>query len=182
MKSKYVNEANVKSSHAANTITMWLGIIGFIFFGFMLMAVLLYGDEDIFMISIIVLALIILSIVIAIRSIHYKKSLDNVYMYARYFEGDLDGYIYISDMTNVIGKRPDEIEKELNDLILRRFLINLFIREYNGRKQIVLESMIAKCQCKNCGAIIDKRVYFAGVCPYCKSSDIHAELIERKEK
>ena len=104
MKSKYVNEANVKSSHAANTITMWLGIIGFIFFGFMLMAVLLYGDEDIFMISIIVLALIILSIVIAIRSIHYKKSLDNVYMYARYFEGDLDGYIYISDMTNVIGK------------------------------------------------------------------------------
>ena len=68
MKSKYVNEANVKSSHAANTITMWLGIIGFIFFGFMLMAVLLYGDEDIFMISIIVLALIILSIVLVIMA------------------------------------------------------------------------------------------------------------------
>ena len=90
------------------------------------MAIFMYGDEDIFMTSIIVLALIILSIVIATRSIHYKKALDNVYMYARYFEGDLDGYIYISDMTNVIGKRPDEIEKELNDLIRRNFLINLY--------------------------------------------------------
>lgn len=182
MKSKYVNEANVKSSQVANSITMWLGIIGFIFFGFAFMAVLTHGDEEIFMTAIIMILLIIVSIVIALRSIHYKKSLENVYMYARYFEGDLDGYIYISDMKNVIGKRPDEIEKELNDLILRRFLINVFIRDHNGRKQIVLESMIAKCECKNCGAIIDKRVYFAGVCPYCKSSDIYAELIERKEK
>lgn len=182
MKSKYVNEANVKSSNAANTVTMWLGIIGFIFFGFMLMAVLTHGDEDVFSIAIIVLSLIIISIIVALRSIHYKKSLENVYMYARYFEGDLDGYIYISDMTNVIGKRPDEIEKELNDLIRRNFLINLYIRDYNGRKQIVLESVIARCQCKNCGAIIDKRVYFAGVCPYCKSSDIYAEFVEKKEK
>ena len=181
MNSKYVDEANVKFSKVGYSIMLWIGIIGFIFFGFVLMAVVTHAEEDIFFVFLLILALMIISIVVAIRAIHYKKSIDNVYMYVRYFEGDLDGYIYISDMTNVFGKRPDEIYKELNDLIRRKFLINVFIRDHEGRKQIVLESMIAKCECKNCGAIIDKRVYFAGVCPYCGSSDIHAELIEKKE-
>ena len=33
------------------------------------------------------------------------------------------------------------------------------------------------CECKNCGAEIEKRVYFTGVCPYCRSSDLFAKIL-----
>lgn len=175
---KYVNEGCFNSTKIASFIMLFVGIIGFMFWGFAFFAILMYGEEIIFS-AFIIAIFVILHVFLVYRGILKKKLDDMVYMYARYFEGDLDGYIYISDMVNVFGKNEETIYNELSILIRRLILTNVSIREVNGKKQIVLQSITEKCQCRNCGAIIDKRTYFAGVCPYCQSSDIHAGLINK---
>lgn len=44
---------------------------------------------------------------------------------------------------------------------------NFVITNKWPKSTIVLASKIEKCECRTCGAIIDKRIYFTGVCPYC---------------
>ncbi len=179
---KYVNEGCFNSTKIASFIMLLVGIIGFMFWGFAFFAVLMYAEEEIFSTAFMVGIFAILHGIIIYRGILKKKLDDMVYMYARYFEGDLDGYIYLSDMVNVFGKNEETIYNELSILIRRLVLTNVLLRDFNGKKQVVLESMIEKCKCRNCGAIIDKRTYFAGVCPYCQSSDIYAEIINKKSK
>jgi len=176
---KYVNAYKYNSEKVKSTTLMTFGIIGFMFWGFVSFAVLAYsGIEHVFLNNIILLFLVI-HILLILKAIKMKKFTDMVYFYARYFEGDLDGYIFIANMVNLAGKDEFTIYRDLNRMLKKGILTNFFIRDYNGRKQIVLESMIKKCECKNCGAIIDKRIFFTGVCPYCNGSDIFAETIEK---
>lgn len=175
---KYVNEGVLNSRKSTSTILLTIGIIGFIFWGFAAMSMLLAGDVIGIFVFFIMAIVCGVHVGLGLKGISMKKVNDSVYLYARYFEGDLDGYIYIYNMVNVIGKNEAEIFNELNNLLRRRIMTNFFIRDFNGRKQIVLESKIVKCECKNCGAIIDKRMYFVGTCPYCYSSDIYAELVK----
>lgn len=176
---KYVNESRLNSRKITSTIILVIGIIGFVFWGFILLAALMYMELQFLLIALFVASITALHAAMIIIAILIKRQNDMVYLYARYFEGDIDGYIYLGDMVNVVRKDEFTIYNELSRLQRKRILGNFFIRNFNGRKQIVLESKIIKCQCKNCGAIIDKRVYFAGICPYCQSSDIYAELMEK---
>ncbi|MBR2705070.1 MAG: hypothetical protein IKE91_06360 [Clostridia bacterium] len=175
---KYVDESILDSRRTVSSIRLTIGIIGFIFWGFVAMSMLLSGDVMGIYVFFIMAIVCGLHVWLGLNGISMKKVNDSVYLYARYFEGDLDGYIYICNMVNVIGKSEAEIYNELNNLLKERIMTNFFIRDFNGKKQIVLESKIAKCECKNCGAIIDKRMYFVGTCPYCHSSDIYAELVK----
>ena len=47
----------------------------------------------------------------------------------------------------------------------------------NNTQMLELYSKRALCQCRNCGAQIEKRIYFTGVCPYCHGSDIFARVL-----
>lgn len=175
---KYVNEKTLNSRKRASTILLIFASFGFIFWGFCSFAMILYGDIEMFFCVFIFALITIIHIFIGLNAIHMKKLNDCVYMYTRYFEGDIDGYIYIDDMVRIIGKDENRIYSELVILLKKRILCDFIIRNFNGRNQIVLGSKIKRCECKNCGAVFDKRMYFAGTCPYCKSSDIYAEAVK----
>ena len=179
---KYVNEGCFKSTKFVSFTMLLIGILGFMFWGFAFFATLMYGGAEILFITFLIGIFTALHVLLIYRGILKKKLDDMVYMYARYFEGDLDGYVYISDMVNAFSKNEQIIYNELSIFIRRGILTNVSIRDYNGKKQVVLQSTTEKCQCKNCGAIIDKRVYFTGVCPYCQSSDIYAGVINKTDK
>ena len=51
------------------------------------------------------------------------------------------------------------------------------LKVIGNEEQVVLDSKIAVCECKNCAARIEKRMYFTGVCPYCDSSDLYAKVL-----
>ncbi len=180
---KYIDEVRIQWVKRKNRIILCIATVGFIIIGFMMIAIAIGGIRDGEYMTVVVAELfflIFLAMDMALIWMFIKsnKMVDRAFLYARYFEGDLDGYIYISDMEKIVGYNSNEIYQQLNELLRKRYMLNFFLRANNGKTQIVLLSKIAKCECKNCGAIIDKKVYFAGVCPYCKSSDIYAELIK----
>lgn len=173
---KYVNEGVLNSRKATSTLLLTIGSIGLVFWGFCFFAMFIYGELEFIIVSLFFAVLTILNGLLMYKAINIKKSNDIVYMYARFFEGDLDGYIYISDMVNIIGKDENSIFVELNEFLNKNIMINFSIRANDGKNQIVLASMVDKYKCKNCGAVFNKRVSFNGMCPYCNSSDIFADL------
>ncbi len=96
--------------------------------------------------------------------------------YSAYFEGDLDGYISYADLAEVTGKSPAAVARRLH--LLRKLYMRAFtFRKENGKEIIVLDSKECACECRSCGAVIEKRMYFTGVCKYCGSSDLFAKVL-----
>lgn len=46
---------------------------------------------------------------------------------------------------------------------------------------IVLASKKTICICNNCGAEIEKSIYFTGTCSYCGGSDLHAKILTKNK-
>lgn len=174
----YINEIKIKVVKLRNTIKLILGIIGLILFGATLIFASIESDGEIDVI-IIFLILTLINIFLIYSSIKSKSLIESAYFYDRYFSGDLDGYIYTSEMTKVIGKSESKINSELIKLIKKKYLINIKLNKINQKMQVELFSKTSKCECKNCGAVIDKKVNFTGVCPYCGSSDVFANPVKK---
>lgn len=105
-----------------------------------------------------------------------KKMIRDAYFYSSYFEGDLYGNIKYSDLTSITGKSIHSIKIQL--LFFRViYMKNYKIKTINGVNQIELHSKKCTCECRNCGAVIEKSVYFTGICTYCKSSDLFAKVL-----
>lgn len=51
------------------------------------------------------------------------------------------------------------------------------LTKVNDKEQIVLDSKKCICECRYCGASIEKRVYYTGICPYCDNSDLYARVL-----
>lgn len=96
--------------------------------------------------------------------------------YSSYFESDLDGYIQYKELSDVTGKKEFRVRVQLIFFLLL-YMKGYKIQKVNGVEQVVLNSKTALCECKNCGAAIEKRMYFTGVCSYCGSSDLYARVI-----
>ena len=172
----YINGGRLKVKKIINGIELFLGIAGFIIFGSTMVYVTLEGDANetvknsFYILTAINIALILLSF----RS---KRLIGRVFFYARYFEGDLDGIIKPSEMVAVVGKNESRIKKELRWLKIRGYMKNYKLINKGNETVIELESIMTKVECKNCGASIDKKVYFAGNCPYCGGLDVFAKEI-----
>lgn len=118
----------------------------------------------------------IIGIILFICAFISKNMIHDAYFYSSYFEGDLDGNVKFSDLTAITGKSILSIKIQL--LFFRIiYMKNYKFKTVNGVKQIELYSKKCTCQCKNCGAVIEKSVYFTGICPYCKSSDLFAKVL-----
>ena len=105
-----------------------------------------------------------------------KRIVEEANFYSSYFEGDLDGYITYSDLADITGKNILFVKLQL------AFFRVLCMKNYdfykiNGVDQVVLKSKKYLCECKSCGAAIEKSVYFTGTCSYCESSDLFAKVI-----
>lgn len=93
-----------------------------------------------------------------------------------FFENDLDGIIQADELSAAMGVSNRKAARELM-LLKRMFMKGFEIKQSEQGTYVELESKRVKCICKNCGGEIDKKLYFAGVCPYCESLDIFAQVI-----
>lgn len=105
-----------------------------------------------------------------------RRRIGNAAFYSSYFEGDLDGYIPCADLAEVTGFSEQRVRRQLR-ACLRHYMKDFTLGEKDGTAQVILSSKTALCQCKSCGAEIEKRIFFTGECPYCKSSDLHAAVL-----
>ena len=115
----------------------------------------------------------VICLLIAGRS---RRLIEDANFYSGYFEGDLSGYISYGDLAEVTGKSADSVKRQLH------FFRKIYMKGYeleivNHTEQVVLNSKKCICECKHCGAPIEKRIYFTGVCPYCGSSDLFARVL-----
>lgn len=114
----------------------------------------------------------IMLICMKISSNSIKKS----YFYSSYFESELYSDVGYDELSKVTGDTADKARRELH--ILRKLYMKRFsFVQNNDGEHVELYSKTVECRCKNCGAVIDKKVYFAGICPYCQTSDIFAAVI-----
>ena len=118
----------------------------------------------------------IIGLALIVCAVFSRRAIYNAEFYSGYFEGDLDGYITYDELAAVTGKSVAGVKAEL--LFLRPIYmkkVRSCIR--NNTQMLELYSKRALCQCRNCGAQIEKRIYFTGVCPYCHGSDIFARVL-----
>lgn len=105
-----------------------------------------------------------------------KKMIGNARLFSSFFELDLDGYISYSDLAGITGRSVAITKIEIafyRIVYMKGFSIN----SKNKGCEINLDRKTVTCQCKSCGAIIEKSAYFVGHCSYCGSMDLHASVI-----
>lgn len=120
--------------------------------------------------------MIIMGTILIIVAGILKRIVEDANFYSSYFEGDLDGYVSYSDLADVTGRYVFLVKVQL--IIFRVLCMkNYSFQKINGVEQIVLKSKKYLCECKSCGAAIEKRVYFTGTCSFCESSDLFAKVI-----
>ena len=124
------------------------------------------GSIDAVLMAIVFLFVVLLS----------RKLIGDARFYSSYFEGSLYQHIRVKDLAAVSGKPAFVVAIEL---FFFRFLYmkNYKFETIEGNKVIELYSKRTLCECKNCGAPIDKSIYFTGTCSYCGSSDVFAKIL-----
>ena len=115
----------------------------------------------------------IILLIIAVISRHF---IGDANFYSSYFEGDLDGYIKYSDLAEVTGKNKYIVMLQLCFFRLI-YMKGYTLKFSDDSEQVILNSKKCLCECKNCGAPIEKRIYFTGICSYCGSSDLFARVL-----
>lgn len=105
-----------------------------------------------------------------------RRLIGDANIYSSYFEGDLSGYIKYSDLAEVTGKSKGRVKLQLH-FFRRIYMKGYELEIVEQTEQVVLNSKKCMCECKHCGASIEKRIYFTGVCPYCGSSDLFAKVL-----
>lgn len=119
---------------------------------------------------------IIIGSIMLIQAAISRKCIGDANFYSSYFETDLDGYVTFEELAKVTEKRPFTVRVQLTFFLLC-YTKGYAIKNINGRFQVVLNSKKVLCECKNCAAVIEKKEYFTGVCPYCGGSDLFAKVL-----
>ena len=116
---------------------------------------------------------IIVGPLMLISVLRSRANIGDAYFYSGYFEGDLDGEIGIDELADVTGKSTGTVRHQL------KHFARLYMKDYsyNDGGKVELASKTATCECRSCGAHIEKKIYFTGVCPYCGSSDLRAKVL-----
>ena len=105
-----------------------------------------------------------------------RRSMGNARFYSGCFEGDLDGDVSCADLAAVTGLPERRVCRQLR-FCRRHYMQNFELNRQADGMHAVLGSKTVLCQCRHCGAQIEKRIFFTGQCPYCRSSDLHAAVL-----
>ncbi len=119
---------------------------------------------------------IIIGTILLVTSGISRKRIGDANFYSGYFEMDLDGYISYKELAEVTRQSVEAVKSQLH-LLRKKYMKGYELKVVGNEEQVVLDSKTAVCECKNCAARIEKRMYFTGVCPYCDSSDLHAKVL-----
>lgn len=171
----YINELKIKLLKIRNGILLFIGIAGLIIFGLSIVATLLEFNYYDYNYVITLLFLILISILAICFSIVSRKTIDSIYFLSRYFEGSLDDIVKFSHIAESCNIKEEKVKSMVKRFIRKKLMKNYTVDE--ERSQIKLSSKTYQCECKNCGAIVDKKEYFTGTCSYCGSSDLFAKVI-----
>lgn len=117
-----------------------------------------------------------IGIILLIIAVISRHLIGDANFYSNYFEGDLDGYIKYSDLAEVTGKNKYIVMLQLCFFRLI-YMKGYTLKFSDNSEQVILNSKKCLCECKNCGAPIEKRIYFTGICSYCGSSDLFARVL-----
>lgn len=117
-----------------------------------------------------------IGIILLITAVISRHLIGDANFYSSYFEGDLDGYVKYSDLADVTGKNIYVVMLQLCFFRLI-YMKGYTLKFSDNTEQVVLNSKKCLCECKNCGAPIEKRIYFTGICSYCGSSDLFARVL-----
>lgn len=101
-----------------------------------------------------------------------ERNIGDALFYSNYFELDLNGMIDIHDLSEACGRDEKRVAGQL--AFFRRWYMKNFEVKADT---VILDSKTCECECLNCGAPIDKKIYFAGKCSYCGSSDVFAKVL-----
>ena len=107
-----------------------------------------------------------------------KRWIEDAVFYSGYFEGNLDGYVSFTELEKTTGIPSWWIRVQLGFFPLL-YMKNYKVQSVNNKATIVLNSKTTTCECRNCGAIIEKKEYFTGSCKYCGSSDLFARVLTK---
>lgn len=105
-----------------------------------------------------------------------RRLINDAGFYASYFEGSLSGYISLWELAEVTGKSLSYVQTNLH-LVRPLYMTHVTFRTQNGNEFVELYSKTCVCECRSCGAPMEKRMYFTGICPYCGSSDLFAKVV-----
>ena len=107
-----------------------------------------------------------------------KRWIEDAVFYSGYFEGNLDGYVSFTELEKTTGIPSWWIRVQLA-FFPYVYMKNYKIQSIDNVSTIVLNSKTSTCECRNCGAIIEKKEYFTGSCKYCGSSDLFARVLTK---
>lgn len=105
-----------------------------------------------------------------------RKCIEEAFFYNSYFEGDLNGLVSYKDLSGITGDSEKVISNKIK-IYRAIFMKNFSVDSDADENQIKLNSKMISCQCRNCGAEIEKSKIFVGKCAYCDSSDLTAKVI-----
>lgn len=177
----YLKEKIIRLLRIKNIVFTIIGVFGGCVFGSYIVSEFTYYRDDLYtawhaksmttsIVWVIICAILLTEMAIS------RNMIGRATFYSSYFEGDLDGYVKCSDLAQVIGKSAKKVTRQLH--FLRKLYMKKFeLKEKDGMKVVELYSKKCLCECRNCGANIEKRIYFTGVCSYCGSSDLFAKVL-----
>ena len=125
------------------------------------------------------IALFLIGAMMIICSRGSRRLINDACFFSNYFEGDLNGYVDFAELAEVTGKTTAQIKSRIA-LMQLLYMKNFRVIKTEGYRYpeiIELYSKTVTCSCRSCGCWMEKRVYFTGMCPYCGSSDLTAQVV-----
>lgn len=177
----YLREKRIKILKIKNVIFTAIGLFFVIESVFVMVSLISYYHDDLETVleakatpeSIVTF---IIGIVLLLTAGISRRLIGDANFYSSYFEGDLSGYIQYSDLADVTGKSAGMIRQQLH-FFRKAYMKGYELKKVDHAEQVVLNSKISACECRHCGASIEKRIYFTGICPYCGNSDLFAKVL-----
>ncbi len=118
---------------------------------------------------------IVISVLILIFVAYVRHLMGDARFFSEYMELNLSGTVTYEELSRATGKPAGMVHSELS--LLRKIFMTGFKLDKNA---VELDSKKVQCVCRNCGAAIETKAYFAGACSYCGSLDINAQVITGK--
>lgn len=105
-----------------------------------------------------------------------QNMIHDAYFYSSYFEGSLDEDVEYRELNEITGRSAGWLKFQLH-IFKIIYMKNYSFKTEADREHVELYSKKYTCECRTCGAPVNKSEYFTGTCHYCGSSDVFAKVI-----
>lgn len=162
----YLREKKIKILHVKNILLICISVFCIFVCGFYIISEFTYYRDDpyvawnaVSMKSSIIW--IIIGTILLVYAIISRRLIGKATFFSRYFEGSLDGMVKSNDIAIVEGSKDSRIKRQM--IYFRKHYMQKFeLLEKKGEMIAELYSKKALCECRDCGATIEKRIFLLG--------------------